>query len=576
MAGMNVVGDLFGAGKMFLPQVVKSARVMKQAVAYLEPYMEEEKRANGGDGKRQAAGKVLMATVKGDVHDIGKNIVGVVLACNNYEIIDLGVMVPAAKILETAKREKVDIVGLSGLITPSLDEMVHVAGEMEREGFDVPLLIGGATTSRVHTAVKIHPAYAKGQAVYVTDASRAVGVVSSLISKETRGATIEKVRAEYAKVADAHRRAEVDKQRLPLRQGAGQRLQDRLVGLRADEADLHRHARVFGSYEVADLVPYIDWTPFLQTYEFKGRFPAILDDPEQGPAARALYEDAQDMLKQIVAERWFNPKAVIGFWPANSVGDDIALYTGESRSERLATFHGLRQQLSKRDGRPEHLPVGLRGSGRDRDRRLCRRLRGHGRPGGGAHRRALRAGERRLPGDPGEGARRPHRRGLRRAHARAGAPGVLGLRRRRDLHPRGTDLEHYAGIRPAPGYPSQPDHTEKTTLFDLLKAERRIGVKLTESYAMWPGSSVSGHLHRPSGGALLRRRQGGARSGRGLRRPQGHGCARGRALARADPELRPGAVSGAGGGVGAGLLHRTSFASTMVGPIVTWNASKRS
>ncbi len=265
MAGMNVVGDLFGAGKMFLPQVVKSARVMKQAVAYLEPYMEAEKEGQ----KREAAGKVLMATVKGDVHDIGKNIVGVVLACNNYEIIDLGVMVPAAKILETAKREKVDIVGLSGLITPSLDEMVHVAGEMEREGFDVPLLIGGATTSRVHTAVKIHPAYERGQAIYV---------VSSLISKETRTATIEKVKAEYAKVAQAHARGEADKLRLPLAKARANAFKVDWSSY-APKKPSFTDARVFGSYEVADLVPYIDWTPFLQTYEFKGRFPAILDDP---------------------------------------------------------------------------------------------------------------------------------------------------------------------------------------------------------------------------------------------------------------------------------------------------------
>jgi 5-methyltetrahydrofolate--homocysteine methyltransferase len=350
MAGMNVVGDLFGSGKMFLPQVVKSARVMKQAVAYLEPFMEAEKLANGGDGKRQAAGKILMATVKGDVHDIGKNIVGVVLACNNYEIIDLGVMVPAAKILDVAKRENVDIVGLSGLITPSLDEMVHVAAEMEREGFDVPLLIGGATTSRVHTAVKIHPSYNRGQTVYVTDASRAVGVVSSLLSKETRESTIANIRAEYRKVSDAHARSELDKQRLPLAKARANPFRIDWSGYQPKKPSF-TGVRVYSSYEVADLVPYIDWTPFLQTYEFKGRYPAIFEDPAQGPAAKALFDDAQEMLKQIVAERWFNPKAIIGFWPANSVGDDITLFTGESRSEKLATFFGLRQQLTKRDGR---------------------------------------------------------------------------------------------------------------------------------------------------------------------------------------------------------------------------------
>ncbi|MBE7243530.1 MAG: B12-binding domain-containing protein, partial [Actinomycetospora chiangmaiensis] len=491
MAGMNVVGDLFGSGKMFLPQVVKSARVMKQAVAYLEPFMEEEKRANGGDGKRQAAGKVLMATVKGDVHDIGKNIVGVVLACNNYEIIDLGVMVPAAKILETAKREKVDIVGLSGLITPSLDEMVHVASEMEREGMEVPLLIGGATTSRVHTAVKIHPAYERGQAVYVTDASRAVGVVSSLISRETRGATIDKVRAEYAKVADAHRRSEADKQRLPLAKARANAFKVDWSGYKPTKPGF-TGTRVYGSYEVADLVPYIDWTPFLQTYEFKGRFPAILDDPEQGPAARALFEDAQAMLKQIVEERWFNPKAVIGFWPANSVGDDIRLYTGESRQETLATFHGLRQQLSKRDGRPNTCLsdfVAPEGTG------IADYVGGFVVTAGLEEVRIAERFER---------ANDDYRAILVKALADRIAEAFAERMHERvrkefwgyapDERFTPDDLVHekYDGIRPAPGYPAQPDHTEKTTLFDLLKAESRIGVKLTESYAMWPGSSVSG------------------------------------------------------------------------------------
>ncbi|MGB7699564.1 MAG: methionine synthase, partial [Methylovirgula sp.] len=312
MAGMNVVGDLFGSGKMFLPQVVKSARVMKKAVAYLLPFMEEEKRKAGGAGGRQTAGKILMATVKGDVHDIGKNIVGVVLACNNYEIIDLGVMVPATKILETARSENVDAIGLSGLITPSLEEMCFVASEMERQGFDLPLLIGGATTSRVHTAVKIHPNYHRGQTVYVTDASRAVGTVQSLLSLEGRQNYIEKVRAEYRKVADAHARAELDKTRLALTAA-------RANALKLDFATYDppkptfTGTRVFHSYDVAELVPYIDWTPFFRTWELRGRFPDLLDDPAQGAAARQLYEDAQDMLRRIIAERWFDPKAVIGF-----------------------------------------------------------------------------------------------------------------------------------------------------------------------------------------------------------------------------------------------------------------------
>ncbi|RUY48603.1 methionine synthase, partial [Mesorhizobium sp. M7A.F.Ca.CA.001.12.1.1] len=304
MAGMNVVGDLFGAGKMFLPQVVKSARVMKQAVAGLLPHMEAEKLANAANGidngERQTAGKILMATVKGDVHDIGKNIVGVVLACNNYEIVDLGVMVPAAKILQTAREQNVDVIGLSGLITPSLDEMVHMASEMEREGFDIPLLIGGATTSRVHTAVKIHPRYTKGQTVYVTDASRAVGVVSSLLSNETKGGYVDTVRTEYKKVADAHARSEADKQRLPL---AKARANAHRIDWSAYEPPKPSFTgvKVFVNWDLTELARYIDWTPFFQTWELKGRYPKILEDEAQGAAARQLFEDAQAMLKQIIA-----------------------------------------------------------------------------------------------------------------------------------------------------------------------------------------------------------------------------------------------------------------------------------
>ncbi len=489
MAGMNVVGDLFGAGKMFLPQVVKSARVMKQAVAHLMPYMEQEKEEKGLT-QAAAAGKVLMATVKGDVHDIGKNIVGVVLQCNNYEVIDLGVMVPAAKILETARREKVDIIGLSGLITPSLDEMVHVAAEMEREGFDVPLLIGGATTSRVHTAVKIHPNYSKGQAVYVTDASRAVGVVSSLLSNEQRGPYVDTLKAEYAKVAAAHARSEADKLRLPLEKARANAMKVDWAAY-APPKPTFLGTRVFGTYDVAELVPYIDWTPFFQTWELKGRFPAILEDEAQGAAARQLYEDAQDMLRRIVEERWFNPKAIIGFWPANAVGDDIALYTGESRAERLATFFTLRQQLSKRDGRPNLAlsdfvaPQGTKAdyiggfvvtAGIEEDR---------------VAKRFERANDdyksimvKALADRIAEAfAERMHERV--RKEFWAYAPDEA-------LDAEALVREDYRGIRPAPGYPAQPDHTEKATLFELLQAERRINVRLTESYAMWPGSSVSG------------------------------------------------------------------------------------
>lgn len=490
MAGMNVVGDLFGAGKMFLPQVVKSARVMKQAVAYLMPYMEEEKRLNGGS-ERSAAGKVLMATVKGDVHDIGKNIVGVVLQCNNYEVIDLGVMVPTQKILDVARKEKVDIIGLSGLITPSLDEMVTVASEMEREGFDIPLLIGGATTSRVHTAVKIHPAYEKGQTVYVTDASRAVGVVSSLLSQDQKPAYVEGIRAEYAKVSAAHRRSEADKQRLPLAKARANAFKADWSAYQPPKPSF-LGTRTFRTYDLADLVPLIDWTPFFQTWEMKGRFPAILEDETQGPAARALWDDAQAMLKRVVEERWFNPKAVIGFWPANAVGDDIALYTGESRTERLATLHGLRQQLSKRDGKPNMCIADfVAPEGIERPDYI------------GGFVVTAGAEEERISekfARDNDDYRSIMVKALADRFAEAFAERMHQLVRRDywgyapDEALSNEDLirEEYRGIRPAPGYPAQPDHTEKATLFELLKAESRVGVKLTESFAMWPGSSVSG------------------------------------------------------------------------------------
>ncbi len=484
MAGMNVVGDLFGQGKMFLPQVVKSARVMKQAVAVLLPYMEQEKDA------RSSAGKILMATVKGDVHDIGKNIVGVVLACNNFEIIDLGVMVPAQKILDVAKAEKVDMIGLSGLITPSLDEMCFVAAEMEREGFDMPLMIGGATTSRVHTAVKIHPNYTRGQAVYVTDASRAVGVAQALISKETRGSYVEQVRAEYARVADAHKRAEADKQRLSLTKARANALKTDWEAY-APPKPLFTGTRVFSSYDLAELAAYIDWTPFFQTWELKGRYPAILQDEKQGEAARTLFADAQEMLKKIIDERWFNPRAVIGFWPANAVGDDVALWSGESRSERIATLHTLRQQLSRRDGRPNLALsdfVAPQGAGADyvggfvvtaglEEDKISERFSRANDDYRSIMTKALadRFAE--------AFAERMHERVRREFWAYASDE---------TFSPEQLLAEEYRGIRPAPGYPAQPDHTEKSTLFDLLAAERRTGVKLTESYAMWPGSSVCG------------------------------------------------------------------------------------
>ncbi|MEB2843180.1 methionine synthase [Rhizobiales bacterium RZME27] len=490
MAGMNVVGDLFGSGKMFLPQVVKSARVMKQAVAVLLPYMEEEKRLNGDD-QRKAAGKILMATVKGDVHDIGKNIVGVVLACNNYEIIDLGVMVPATKILETAIAEKVDVIGLSGLITPSLDEMVHVAAEMQRQGFDIPLLIGGATTSRVHTAVKIHPGYDKGQTVYVTDASRAVGVVSNLLSEDGRETYVADIRAEYAKVAAAHARSEADKVRLPLsraRENAQKVDWDAYTPVKPQFFG----TKVFESYDLAELAKYIDWTPFFQTWELKGRYPAILEDEKQGEAARQLYADAQAMLKKIIDENWFRPRAVIGFWPANTVGDDIRVYTDESRTEEAATFFTLRQQLSKRDGRPN---VAMSDFVAPVDS-------GKGDYVGGF---VVTAGiEEVAIAERFERANDDYSSILVKALADRFAEAFaehMHQRVRKEFWGYAPDEtlgnddlihEEYAGIRPAPGYPAQPDHTEKDTLFRLLDATEATGVILTESYAMWPGSSVSG------------------------------------------------------------------------------------
>jgi len=490
MAGMNVVGDLFGSGKMFLPQVVKSARVMKQAVAVLLPYMEEEKRLNGGS-ERSAAGKVLMATVKGDVHDIGKNIVGVVLACNNYEIIDLGVMVPTTKILETAIAEKVDVIGLSGLITPSLDEMVHVAAEMERQGFDIPLLIGGATTSRVHTAVKIHPRYEQGQAIYVTDASRAVGVVSALLSAEQKPAYIDGIRSEYAKVAEAHARNEREKLRLPLSRARENAHKIDWSSYSAVKPQFFG-TKVFETYDLEELSRYIDWTPFFQTWELKGRFPAILEDEKQGEAARQLYSDAQAMLKKIIEENWFRPRAVIGFWPANAVGDDIRLFTDESRKEELATFFTLRQQLSKRDGRPN---VALSDFVAPVDSGVADYVGGF----------VVTAGiEEVAIAERFERANDDYSSILVKALADRFAEAFAER-----MHERvrkefwgyapneafaGDELigEAYAGIRPAPGYPAQPDHTEKKTLFALLDATNAAGVELTESYAMWPGSSVSG------------------------------------------------------------------------------------
>ncbi|WP_065334247.1 methionine synthase [Tritonibacter mobilis] len=488
MDGMNVVGDLFGAGKMFLPQVVKSARVMKQAVAVLLPYMEEEKRQSGGGGK-DTAGTVLMATVKGDVHDIGKNIVGVVLACNNFEIIDLGVMVPPQKILEEARAHNVDVIGLSGLITPSLDEMVHLASELEREGFDIPLLIGGATTSKVHTAVKISPQYSRNQAIYVTDASRAVGVVSSLLSDTQRDTYIADIRSEYNEVAERHERAERAKTRLPLAAARANAMQ---IGWSdySVEAPKFTGAQVVEDWDLAEIARYIDWTPFFQTWELKGVYPRILEHEKYGEAARALLKDAQAMLEQIISEEWFKPRAVVGFWPANRHGDDIRLFTDETRAQELATLYTLRQQTSKRKNSPNLAmadfvaPEGV-----------ADWVGGFVVTTGPEEVAIAEAFEK-----AGDDYSAIMVKALADRYAEAMAE-MLHERVRRDywgyapeeaFAPEELIDEPYRGIRPAPGYPAQPDHTEKLTLFRLLDAEATTGVELTESMAMWPGSSVSG------------------------------------------------------------------------------------
>jgi 5-methyltetrahydrofolate--homocysteine methyltransferase len=492
MAGMNVVGDLFGAGKMFLPQVVKSARVMKQAVAYLQPFLEEEKRLSGVD-QMPAAGKVVMATVKGDVHDIGKNIVGVVLQCNNYEVIDLGVMVPAAKILETAKREKADIIGLSGLITPSLDEMCFVAAEMEREGFHVPLLIGGATTSRVHTAVKISPNYNKGQAIYVLDASRAVGVVSNLLSETESKPYIERIKAEYVKVRENHLANELKKKRIAIAEARANKFKIDWASYTPPKPSF-LGTRTLKDFPLADLVPYIDWTPFFQTWELTGRYPQILDDNKVGSEARKLFADALAMLDRIVAEKWFTANAVVGFWPANSVGDDIALFTDESRKEQLTTLFTLRQQIA-RDPSRDRAHTALADFVAPKETGVADYVGGFAVTSGIGEEDAIRT-HIKVTDDYSRIIAKALADRLAEAFAEA-----LHAKVRRELwgYAKGETLandelilEKYQGIRPAPGYPAQPDHTEKATLWKLMNVESEAGIELTESYAMWPGAAVSG------------------------------------------------------------------------------------
>ena len=497
MDGMNVVGDLFGSGKMFLPQVVKSARVMKKAVAYLEPYLQAEKDANKlagivGDG-RQNAGKILMATVKGDVHDIGKNIVGVVLACNNYEIIDLGVMVSADKILEQAKKHNVDIIGLSGLITPSLDEMVHVAKEMERLGFKTPLLIGGATTSKVHTAVKIAQNYS-GPVVHVNDASKSVPVASSLISDELRDAFMVDVTKDYDRVREQNKNAQSQNKFIPIEEARENRFPIDWSKAEIAKPKLIGN-KVFTDYPLAELVEYIDWTPFFISWEMKGSYPKILKDPTRGEEARKLFADAQAMLKKIIDEKWLKANAVIGIYPANTVGDDIEVYEDEKMTKIKTVFHSLRQQTKKPAGQYnvalsdfilpksniQHPTSDYIGSfalttGIGIDEHVARFEKEHD----DYSAIMLKALADRLAEAFAELMHKRVRKEF------------WGYSSDEELKNEDLIKEEYAGIRPAPGYPAQPDHTEKPIIWKLLDVEKNTGMVLTESMAMVPTAAVSG------------------------------------------------------------------------------------
>jgi len=515
MDGMNIVGDLFGAGKMFLPQVVKSARVMKKAVASLLPHIEAEKARTGNDAGKPN-GRIVLATVKGDVHDIGKNIVGVVLACNNFEVIDLGVMVPAQKILDTARETGADLIGLSGLITPSLEEMSHVAREMQRQGFTVPLLIGGATTSRAHTALKIAPCYG-GPTVWVKDASRAVGVAQSLVSPDLRAAFVAANDADYAGIRERHRDRGEARRLVPLEKARAQRF-DGGWGSYVPPAPLRPGLHVFDDYPLSELLEFIDWTPFFNAWELSGRFPEILDDPSVGAQARELYDDARAMLERIVSERWLTAKAVFGLWPANSVGDDVEVYLpprageGARRADGGAvatdppparpspvhggervTLHFLRQQVDKPAERPDYCLsdfVAPRDSGLQDWIGAFAVTAGIGIDGHVARFEAdnddysailLKALADRLAEALAE-----------RLHQRVRME-FWGYAPDESLGNEDLIAERYRGIRPAPGYPACPDHSEKATLFRLLDAENRAGMHLTESFAMLPAASVAGY-----------------------------------------------------------------------------------
>ncbi|ALJ28672.1 MULTISPECIES: methionine synthase [Stenotrophomonas] len=484
MDGMNVVGDLFGAGKMFLPQVVKSARVMKKAVAYLLPFIEAEKLRTGDAGKSN--GKIVMATVKGDVHDIGKNIVGVVLACNNFEVIDLGVMVPAQKILDTARAENADLIGLSGLITPSLEEMSHVAREMQRQGFSTPLLIGGATTSRAHTALKIDPHYS-APTVWVKDASRAVGVAQSLISQELRGAFVAANDADYADIRQRHRNRGDAKRLVSLEHARGQRFSCDWAQY-APPVPAQPGLHVFEDWPLQDLLPFLDWSPFFSAWELAGKFPAILDDEIVGAQASALYRDARAMLDTIIKEKWLTARAVFGLWPANSRGDDVVV----SLPDGQATLHFLRQQVDKPAERPDFCLadfIAPEDSGRQDWIGAFAVTAGIGIEPHVARFEAdhddynailLKALADRLAEALAE-----------RLHHRV-RTGYWGYAADEALDNEALIAERYVGIRPAPGYPACPEHSEKRTLFALLGAEG-IGMSLTESFAMLPTAAVSGY-----------------------------------------------------------------------------------
>jgi len=486
MAGMNIVGDLFGSGKMFLPQVVKSARVMKKAVAYLEPYLQAEKEANKKAGivgnSRTNAGKILMATVKGDVHDIGKNIVGVVLACNNYEIVDLGVMVSADKILEEAKKHNVDIIGLSGLITPSLDEMVHVAKEMERLGFKTPLLIGGATTSKVHTAVKIAQNYS-GPVVHVNDASKSVPVASSLISEELRGAFMADINKEYERVREQNKNAQSSNKFIPIAEARSNKFKIDWEKTTITKPSFFGN-KVFENYSLAEIAKNIDWSPFFHSWEMKGTYPKILNDTAHGAEAKKLFDDAQKMLKKIIDEKWLQANAVIGFYPAHSENDDIILEGTKNKT----VFHTIRQQTKKPDMQPnvalsdfikpesDYIGAFAVTTGIGIEKKLAEFTKDHD----DYSSIMLKALADRLAEAFAE-----------HLHARVRKE-FWGYAKDENLSPEEIVQEKYQGIRPAPGYPAQPDHTEKKTIFELLEVEKNTGITLTDSMAMFPTAAVSG------------------------------------------------------------------------------------